>query len=211
MALHVAIRRFFGLALICAVPVVLAGCAPVGMALDTRGAKQIFSDTQMKTRALARIGAGRESWLFDVAVDVWKGKLMVTGLVENPTHRQDIIALLRDVPGKTAFYEHIAVVSPQQARTRRLERQRYEGEGAYVTGDETLEGAGDFWIETRLGAALVRHDMTGSVNYRSRSVRGVIFILGEAQTSEERDQILNIARRIRGVTEVVSYIDVVRR
>ena len=211
MPLRAICRRFFCLALLCVVPVVLAGCAPVSMALDTRGAKEIFSDTQMKTRALARIGARRESWLFDVAVDVWKGRLMVTGVVENPTHRQDIIALLRDVPDKTAFYEHIAVVSPGQARARRAERQRYEGEGAYVTSDETLEGASDFWIETQLEAALVRHDVTGSVNYRARSVRGVIFILGEAQASRERDQILNIARRIRGVTEVVSYIDVVRR
>ena len=211
MSLRARFQRFFCLALVCAAPVVLAGCAPVGMALDTRGAKEIFSDTQIKTRALARIGAKRESWLFDVAVDVWKGKVMVTGVVENPTYRQDIIALLRDVPGKAAFYEHIAVVSPEQARARRAERQRYEGERAYVTADETLEGASDFWIETQFEAALVHLDVTGSVNYRSRSVRGAVFILGEAQTPKERDQVLSIARRIRGVTEVVSYIDVVRR
>jgi len=45
-----------------------------------------------------------------------------------------------------------------------------------------------------------------SVNYRWQSVNNIVYIMGDAQSSEELDKVLSIVRRIKGVKRVVSHI-----
>ena len=62
------------------------------------------------------------------------------------------------------------------------------------------------WIESQIKALLLAEKGVTSVNYRWQSVKNVVYIMGEAQSSAELDKVLSIVRRIKGVTKVVSHI-----
>ena len=44
-----------------------------------------------------------------------------------------------------------------------------------------------------------------SINYSIETVHGAVYLMGVAQSQEELDRVIKLARRIKGVSEVISY------
>ncbi|MDP5370565.1 MAG: BON domain-containing protein, partial [Pseudomonadota bacterium] len=65
--------------------------------------------------------------------------------------------------------------------------------------------AQDSWITTQLKSKLLFGDDIRSLNYSLKTVGGVAYILGVAQSKEELDKVLDIASKTSGVTKVVNY------
>ena len=76
------------------------------------------------------------------------------------------------------------------------------GEGSF--GDYTQ----DTWISTQLKADLLLDAEVSSINYSIQTVRGVVYIIGIAQSDQELQRVLNHARGLANVRKVVSYVQV---
>jgi osmotically-inducible protein OsmY len=66
----------------------------------------------------------------------------------------------------------------------------------------------DFWVETKISAKLLSAPNVTSVNYRWRSVRNTLYVIGCAQSKQELAQVLAIIKATDGVARVKSFIEV---
>jgi hyperosmotically inducible protein len=47
-----------------------------------------------------------------------------------------------------------------------------------------------------------------SVNYRWRSVRDVVYLIGRSRSDDELKTVLGIVRKTEGVTEVIPFVEI---
>jgi osmotically-inducible protein OsmY len=66
----------------------------------------------------------------------------------------------------------------------------------------------DFWIETKISARLVTEPYVRSVNFRWRSVRNTVYIIGRARSEAELQRVLEICKNVDGVVAVKSFVEV---
>src|SRR5437660_1491748 len=126
----------------------------------------------------SRITAGCAS------VDVYQGQVLLTGSVKKVDDRTKAEGLARGVKGVRKVFNEIQVTT----------------EGGLSAS------AKDFAIETKLKANLLAAKGVTSINYRWRSVNGVVYFLGVARSQEELAKVLTLARQMEGVRKVVSHV-----
>lgn len=167
----------FGLAL-------TAGSATGRMALQDRGFGQGVSDNAI---ALAI----NDAWLkADPAIfrlvdtSVHEGRVLLTGVVKYPETRIEAVRLAWTVDGVRAVINEIIVDD-----TRSL-----------------FDAPMDAWISARLRAALVFASDVNAVNFAVDVVNRTVFLMGIARTQDELDRVLDTARGIGGVRQVVSHV-----
>ena len=68
--------------------------------------------------------------------------------------------------------------------------------------------ASDTWISTNLKSKLLFDSKIASINYSVETVRGVVYLIGVAQSQEELDRVTNHARSLEYVKKVVSYVKI---
>jgi len=66
--------------------------------------------------------------------------------------------------------------------------------------------ARDTWISTELRAEILFDKDVLSINYNLETVNGVIYLVGIAQDQAELDKVVDHARRIENVKQVVSHV-----
>lgn len=66
--------------------------------------------------------------------------------------------------------------------------------------------ARDTWISTQLRAEILFDKDVLSINYNLETVNGVIYLVGIAQDQAELDKVVDHARRIENVKQVVSHV-----
>lgn len=66
--------------------------------------------------------------------------------------------------------------------------------------------ARDTWISTQLTAEMLFDKDILSINYNIETVNGVIYVVGIAQDQAELDKVVDHARRIKNVKQVVSHV-----
>ncbi len=185
-------KRFILSALIL---LVLPSCSPIGMAAGAGAALGISS---------AREG-GIKSTVSDVKIkalisDKWfkydletfaklnltanQGRVLVTGVVQNPDHRVEAIRLAWQVEGVNQVINEIRVA---------------DGEGlpGYVR---------DQWITTRLRTEMTFDRDIQSINYSIDTVAGTVYLMGVAQNQVELNKVIERARVLPHVMQVISYV-----
>ena len=70
------------------------------------------------------------------------------------------------------------------------------------------QSARDFWIEAKLKMKLLTADGVSSLNYRWRSVNGTVYLLGQARSQAELDQVIRLVRETDSVRGTVSHVSV---
>lgn len=148
------------------------------------GLSRAYTDTKIKVLV-------NEAWFnYDVeafqklSTTINHGRVLVTGVVQKPEQRVEAIRLVWLVPGVTQVMNEIRVA---------------ESEG--VTGFVK-----DTWITTRLRGALTLDRKVQSINYSIDTVQGIVYLMGVAQNQAELNQVIETARTISGVKQVVSYV-----
>jgi len=68
--------------------------------------------------------------------------------------------------------------------------------------------AADSLISNQVKFYLFKNDDVRGLDIHVETTKGVVYLTGLAQSIKERNQAIEIARQINGVTEVVSYIEV---
>lgn len=162
----------------------IGGGATAGVAAtEERGIDGSLSDAQI----IAQINY---AWL-DKNVDmfhslnlsVYEGRALVTGILPTQAQIDDAIALAWKVNGVREVIDEI-ILDPS-GRT-----------GTFAT---------DSFITAQLKAKLLIDRDVSAVNYSVDAVRGIVYIMGVAQSQAELDRVIGYARNIRYVQKVVNH------
>lgn len=173
----------------------LAACSPIGMAAGAGAALGISAAREGGIRSTAsdlKIKALiSDKWFkYDLEtfaklnLTVNQGRVLVTGIVQNPDDRVEAIRLAWQVEGVNQVINEIRVA---------------EGEGlpGYIR---------DQWITTRLRTAITFDRDIQSINYSIDTVAGTVYLMGVAQNQAELNKVIGHARTIPNVMQVVSYV-----
>lgn len=120
---------------------------------------------------------------FEISTDVYEGRVMLTGTVKSAANRQRATELVKNVKGVKEIINEMQVTDD------------------YNTGI----AANDLWIETKLKARLVGTEGVYSINYRWRSVRGTVYLIGAARSQSELSKTLEVIRSTDRVKRVVNH------
>lgn len=176
-------------------PLMLGGCTGVGLltgaaavtgisAAQEGGLSRAVSDTKIKVSI-------SEAW-FQYDVDAFRklsttvnqGRVLITGVVQNPEHRVEAVRLAWRVKGVKQVINEIRVANS-------------EGVTGFVK---------DSWISSRLRGSIMLDRGVQSINYSIETVQGVVYLMGVAQNQAELNLVIEKARTISGVKQVVSYV-----
>ncbi|RCK53725.1 hypothetical protein TH25_04240 [Thalassospira profundimaris] len=186
----------------------LAACGPLQMPVENRSGDDQWLDTKIKSEILGKFAEIDHSYLIDVNVDIWKQQVMVTGMVDSKGKYYDVMSIIRQDKRIKKIYDHLQVADAKTVAEYREAEQKY-GEDNAVPADSAKQSVSDVWIDSQIKALLLAEKGVRSVNYRWETVNNIVYIMGESANKTEYDKVLNIVRRIKGVTKVVSHISVV--
>ena len=74
--------------------------------------------------------------------------------------------------------------------------------------DNIINFADDLVISTKVKGKLILNENVNSLNYSIETVNKLVYIIGIAGSEDERELVINIAREVYGVEEVIDYISI---
>lgn len=132
----------------------------------------------------ALIGKQYSDLFAELSTDVYERVVMLTGTVKFAKNKQRATDLVRDVKGVKRIINELQVTSDY-------------GPGA---------AANDLWIETKLKVKLLGTKGVRSINYRWRSVNGIVYVIGAGRSQKEINTLLNVIRTTNRVNKVVNHV-----
>jgi len=173
---------------------ILSGCGAVGLATGVGAAVGVSAAKEGGLRGTVTDESIRleisDLW-FKKSVDLFgklnlsvnQGRVLVTGVVQQPEDRVEAIRLAWQPKGVKQVINEVRV-----------------GESGTIG-----TYAKDTWISGQLRTQMTFDKYTQSINYSIETVHGAVYLMGVAQSQEELDRVIKLARRIKGVSEVISY------
>lgn len=171
----------------------LSGCVGAaigaGAALGVSAAKEGGLQSSVKDEAIrikiSDLWFKRSTDMFrKLNLTVNQGRVLVTGVVNNPEDRVEAVRLAWQPKGVKQVINEIRVGNSDSF-------------GTY---------AQDTWIAGQLRTRLTFDKYIQSINYSIEVVQGTVYLMGVAQDQQELDRTINVSRRIKGVKEVISYV-----
>lgn len=186
----------------------LAGCTTVVWETakklrESRAGDAQFTDTKISVNLMSGLAEKDMGLFMDVNADVWESRVLLTGTVTDASIRQEVVRKVRADKRIVKIYDEIQVVSAaRQAQQRELAKPHNT---SHKNGSPAAEN--DLWVETKIAAQLVSAPNVVSVNYRWRSVRNILYVIGRAGSRQELSQVLGIIKATDGVTRVKSFVE----
>ncbi len=127
-----------------------------------------------------------EKIFFNVDVEVSQGRVLLTGTVENIDLRIEATRIAWGVKGVETVINEIQVSN----------------------SDSILDFADDLVISTKVLAKITLDETINSLNYNIETVNKIVYIIGISNSEKEKQKVINIARKVFGVEEVIDYINI---
>ena len=156
----------------------------VSIALDPRSVGTQIDDSVMQKNLGARLILKDKNYLLAVKTKVLDGRIFITGKVDNPEEKLQITKLAWETKGVRSVRNDIKI------------KESFN----------FTQSAKDLLITSQLRAALIFDKEIKATNYQIDTYKKKIFIYGISLTSEEREKVINEAREILDVEDVVSSI-----
>lgn len=121
-----------------------------------------------------------------VGLTVQDGHVLLTGIVENPDHRVEAVRLAWQAKNVERVINEIQVKEERS----------------------WTSFARDAWITTQLRGRITFDKYIQSINYSIDTVEGVVYLMGIGQDTAEIARVVDHARNVAYVTQVVSYVRV---
>ena len=173
---------------------ILTGCVGTGskgvfgtgvtIAFDPRSLGTQIDDSIMEKSLLARLSLRDKYYFLVIKVKVLDGRIFLTGKVENPEEKLQITKLAWETKGVRSVKNDIKTKEKFNFKT----------------------SAKDLLITSQLRTALVVSKTIKAANYNIDTYKKKIFIYGIAMTSDERKEVINEAKQILDVEDVVASI-----
>ena len=173
---------------------ILTGCAGTGskgvfgtgvtIAFDPRSLGTQIDDSIMEKSLLARLSLRDKYYFLLIKVKVLDGRIFLTGKVENLEEKLQITKLAWETEGARSVKNDIKVKEKFNFKI----------------------SAKDLLITSQLRTALVMNKTIKAANYNIDTYKKKIFIYGIAMTSDERKEVINEAKQILDVEDVIASI-----
>lgn len=171
----------------CTATGVVVGAAATGgvLAAQERSIGSGVDDTVIRLAINEEILSVDSDLFQRVSITVVEGRVMLTGFVANEAERAKATRLAWQSNEKI-----VEVINELQVKT---------GTGVLGYGE-------DSWITTQLRGKMLGQADIYDINYSIVTVGGVIYLIGIAQDQGELGRVTTIARKIKGVTKVISHV-----
>ena len=160
----------------------------VSIALDPRSLGTQIDDSVMQKNLLARLIMRDKSYLLSLNTKVLDGRIFLTGKIENPEEKLYITKLAWETLGVRSVRNDIKIKEVFNFR----------------------QSAKDLLITSQLRTAIIFNKKIKATNYQIDTYKKKIFIYGIALTSEERREVINEAKEILDVEDVIASIVLVK-
>jgi len=131
----------------------------------------------------ALVGKQYSDLVAEISTDVYEHVVMLTGTVKFAQNKQRATDLVRGIKGVKRIVNELQVTDDYGPAT----------------------AANDLWIETKLKVKLLGTKGIRSINYRWRSVNGVVYVIGAGRSQQEMNTVLNVIRTTERVKKVVNH------
>jgi len=156
----------------------------VSIALDPRSLGTQIDDSIMQKNLAARLTVKEKSYLLSLNVKVLDGRIFITGKVDNPEEKLQITKLAWETKGVRSVKNDIKIKEEFNFK----------------------QSAKDLLITSQLRTALIFNKEIKATNYQIDTYKKKIYIYGIAHKSEERKKVINEAKEILDVENVIASI-----
>jgi osmotically-inducible protein OsmY len=176
------------------IAIILSGCVGVSssgvfgtgvsVALDPRSVGTQIDDSIMQKNLSARIILSDKKYLLSVKSKVLDGRIFLTGKVENPEDKLKLTKMAWETEGVRSVRNDIKV------------KENFNFK----------QSAKDLLITSQLRTALIIDKEIKSTNYQIDTYKKKIYIYGIAMTSNEKEKVIDEAKQILDVKDVIASI-----
>tara|TARA_B110000090_G_C13213694_1_gene381912 strand:- start:213 stop:806 length:594 start_codon:yes stop_codon:yes gene_type:complete len=156
----------------------------VSVAFDPRSIGTQIDDSVMQKNLSARLILREKTYLLSIKTKVLDGRIFLTGKVEDPEEKLHITKLAWETKGTRSVKNDIKIKEEFNFK----------------------QSAKDVLITTQLRSALIFNKNIKNTNYQIDTYKKKIFIYGISLTSEERKDVINEAKKILDVEDVIASI-----
>ncbi len=176
------------------IAIILSGCigvsssgvfgTGVSVALDPRSVGTQIDDSIMQKNLSARMILLDKKYLLSVKSKVLDGRIFLTGKVENPEDKLKLTKMAWETEGVRSVRNDIKVKEDFDFK----------------------QSAKDLLITSQLRTALILDKEIKSTNYQIDTYKKKIYIYGIAMTSDEKDKVIDEAKQVLDVKDVIASI-----
>ncbi|MEO5363630.1 MAG: BON domain-containing protein [Magnetococcus sp. DMHC-8] len=173
----------------------LPGCIPMmvggGMAATTsvvgedRDLSSQMEDSWVAMKIRSRFIQSDQVRVGNLGVSVHNGRVLLTGSAMNQEEVDEAIRIARETRGVTEVRSEVRV--------------QYVSPGELAT---------DALITSKVKSKFLLDQDIHGLNIHVKTTKGVVYLLGDAKTAQERDRAVQVAQQVADVREVVSYITI---
>ena len=156
----------------------------VSVALDPRSVGTQIDDSIMEKNLSARIVLLDKKYLLSVKSKVLDGRIFMTGKIDNPEDKLKLTKLAWETVGVRSVRNDIKIKEEFNFK----------------------QTAKDLLITSQLRTALVLNKNIKATNYQIDTYKKKIYIYGIAMTLEEKDSVIEEAKQILDVKDVIASI-----
>ena len=156
----------------------------VSVALDPRTIGTQIDDSIMQKNLSAKLVNMNTNYLLSVKAKVLDGRIFITGKVESIEEKFKITKLAWEIKGARSVKNDLRI------------KEKFNFK----------QSAKDILITSQLRTAMIASKKIKSVNYNIDTYKKKIYVYGIAQNEEEKDEVINEAKQILDVEDVVASI-----
>lgn len=156
----------------------------VSIAFDPRSVGTQMDDSIMEKNLTAKIIRLNKKYLLSVKTKVLDGRIFITGKVDNPEDKLRLTKLAWETKGARSVRNDIKIKEEFNFK----------------------QSAKDILITSQLRTALFLNKNIKSANYQLDTYKNKIYIYGISITSDERSEVLNEAKQIPDVKDIIASI-----
>ena len=156
----------------------------VSVALDPRSVGTQIDDSIMQKSLSARIILFDKKFLFSVNSKVLDGRIFLTGKVDDPEEKLQLTKMAWETDGVRSVRNDIKVKEEFNFK----------------------QSAKDILITSQLRTALILNKEIKATNYQIDTYKKKIYLYGIAITTDEKDKVLQEAKQILDVEDIIASI-----
>ena len=156
----------------------------VSIAFDPRTVGTQIDDSIMQKNLVARLTLTDKKYLLTIGIKVIDGRFFLTGKVDNPEEKLQITKMAWETKGTRSVRSDIKI------------KEKFNFKAS----------AKDLLITSQLRTAIIFNKKIKSANYSIDTYKKKIYVYGIATTEDERREVINEAKQILDVEDVIASI-----
>ena len=165
---------------------ILASGGATGMVVaeGDRSLGAVVDDATVKINIAAKFINSDDNLFVDVSTSVLEGRVLLTGLVDSQEIRIDAVRRVWEVEGVREVVNEIQIGNRSSLK----------------------EYAQDLWITAQVRGLAAKTVGLRSVAYNFETIQGKVYIAGVTSRPEQLEAIIEVAKTVKGVNEIINYV-----